>query len=653
MKKAIVGLLLCSMLLVGVSGCSNESPSEEIARNTKAFTQEEIKANKTGVIGANQENIVYQYVSNSVQVNKDKLISVDTNDAKIIKDKVAEINEALRTGKTEIKDAEEEQSQSSNITETSNNTPASQAHREESRVMQNSEESNINEVEDDSLGNKQVIVSDSIANYMLHQFSKTPYTWEMEDCKIVGMDSATHLYFVDVYYKTTNEKKNVLPDTKLTLGMDEYDSLIAQRYTDYLSVMKANESKEANYGSVKKKFEERWGTIEEVAENLDFDSPLKYAAKYGSKYKGIGSYAYASCKNTYDISGAKLVYRMVMGYNYSIQDKVIIEPKAVYAYKSSLDNADDILNNLKSERIDASEIIGPMINRMLYRYEKAMDEADHGGLYNMYKSYKKYDREIYMYDKYAYHNLGSYVYDIIGRKDNKIYVEVTYNNKERTKGSAMSEATYKDIKLFTLAIDDEDNMKIIDVLDVQRDIVGEPLSVIAKVNGVQDQINYSESAFTASNQKAVEETIKEFMKLELTQTFGSEVFKTCIDLGINSNELDNIKKTLSYIDANQITTWITGYSTKSNLYVNAQLREIYVNTENHTAYETTADIGLINRNGNWFVVSYARTMNVKLQNLNYSDIDSIEHYIIKDNKISSIKKAVATVAKEESVEASK
>ena len=79
------------------------------------------------------------------------------------------------------------------------------------------------------------------------------------------------------------------------------------------------------------------------------------------------------------------------------------------------------------------------------------------------------------------------------------------------------------------------------------------------------------------------------------------------------------------------------------MYVNAQLREIYVNTDKHTAYETAANIGLINRNDKWFVVSYNRTMNVSLQSLNYSDIDSVEHYMFKDNEIKSIKKEVATV----------
>ena len=364
MKKVVAGMLLGSLLLF--SGCSAASPSEEIAKTTTAFTQEEIKANKTGVVSAEQENIVYQYVSNSVQVNKDKLIAVDTSDAQIIKDKVAEINEALRTGKNVIK---------ANNTKQSSQASNNEESKTESKVENSSEENEVAEVNSE---NDQIIVSDSIANYMLHYFAQTPYTWEMEDCKIVGMDSATHLYFVDVYYKTTTEKKNVLPDTKLTLGMDSYDTLVAQRFADYMAIMTANENKEAGYAELKKNFNERWGTIDEVAENLDFDSPLKYAAKYGSKYKGIGSYAYAGTKNTYNITGAKVVYRMVMGYNYSIQGKVIIEPKAVYAYNSSIDNSEEILNNLKSENIDAQEIIGPIINRKIYSYLRSFFENDKG-----------------------------------------------------------------------------------------------------------------------------------------------------------------------------------------------------------------------------------------------------------------------------------
>ena len=101
---------------------------------------------------------------------------------------MAEINEALRTGKNVIKaDNKKQSSQASNNEES----------KTESKVENSSEENEVAEVNSE---NDQIIVSDSIANYMLHYFAQTPYTWEMEDCKIVGMDSATHLYFVDVYY---------------------------------------------------------------------------------------------------------------------------------------------------------------------------------------------------------------------------------------------------------------------------------------------------------------------------------------------------------------------------------------------------------------------------------------------------------------------
>ena len=142
------------MLLL--SGCSSLSPSEEIAKTTTAFTQEEIKANRTGIIGANQENIVYQYVSNSVRINKDKLIAVDSADAKIIKDKVVEINEALRTGKNVITahKVENEVQGSSNAeasnTETSN-TGASNAETSNTGVstVESSSNNEVSETEAD------------------------------------------------------------------------------------------------------------------------------------------------------------------------------------------------------------------------------------------------------------------------------------------------------------------------------------------------------------------------------------------------------------------------------------------------------------------------------------------------------------------------
>lgn len=633
MKKVILCSLLCASLMIGAAGCSTQTPSQEIASQTKAFTAEEIKANQTTGAVAEQNNIVFQYVSNSVQIDKDKLIAVEKTDADRIKSAISEINEALRTGETVKKNG---------VVETKPTT--GETSESSSQVAE------VNQKSDTT------IISDSIANYMLHNFAKSPYSWKMNDCKIVGMDSATHLYFVDVYYETTNEKKEVLPESIIVKGEPEYSTLCEKRQEDYSTLMTYAVGGTDNlkeYRDSLKSFETKWGKLDDIAKSMEFDSPLDYTRLYGKTKSGIGCYAYNNITNTYEITGAKMVYRYVMGYNYNVNDELRIEPKAVYMYNYSVNNGEDLKKKYTASEVNAEEVLNPLVNKLIYSYSKAMDECDNNGLYKLFKSYSKYDTDVNAYNEFAYHKYGTYLYDILGRDNDKLFVEVTFSNKERTKGSAMSEATYKDTLLLTLIINEDDTLTLIDSRLLNRALIGEPLSVIEKVTGVSEQINYSENAFTASNEEAVKKTITNFMKLELTKNFNSDVFTTCIDLGISNSELDNIKKTINSIDAGEVTTWITGYTTKSNLYVNATLREVYKGSETDTQSETSANIGLINRNGNWFVVSYTRTMNVRLtQGTTVSDEKCLEHYTIKDNKISSLKKEVAKVASDGATESS-
>lgn len=640
MRKVILCYLLCASLMIGAAGCSTQTPSQEVASQTKAFTAEEIKASQTTGAVAEQNNIVFQYVSNSVQIDKDKLVAVEKTDADRIKSAITEINEALRTGETVKKNGvvETKPTTSSTAESSGSSDGTSETSESSAQVAEVNQKSDV------------TIISDSIANYMLHNFAKSPFTWKMNDCKIVGMDSATHLYFVDVYYETTGEKKTVLPESIITKGEPGYSELCEKRQEDYNTLMTyAVGGIESNkeYQDALKSFKAKWGDIDVVAKSMEFESPLDYTRLYGKAKTGIGCYAYSGITNTHEVTGAKMVYRYVMGYNYNVNDELRIEPKAVYMYNYSVNNGEDLKKKYTATEINAEEVLNPLVNKLIYSYSKAMDECDNNGLYKIYKSYNKYDTEVNAYNEFAYHKYGTYLYNILGRDNDKLFVEVTFSNKERTKGSAMSEATYKDTLLVTLTINEDDTLTLIDTHLLNRVLIGEPLSVIEKVTGVSEQINYSENAFTASNEEAIKKAITNFMKLELTKNFNSDVFTTCIDLGISNSELDNIKKTINSVDVDEVTTWITGYTTKSNLYVNATLREVYKGTENGSQSETAANIGLINRNGNWFVVSYTRTMNVKLtQGTTVSDEKCLEHYIIKDNNISSLKKEVAKVVSE-------
>lgn len=652
MMRRIFCALLCATLVVGVAGCSGMTPTEEIKSTTTAFTAEEIAANKSTLTAAERENLVYSYVSNSVKVDSSNLIAVESEDAVALKAKIAEINQGLVTGDILV-EKEAELPGKVQSSQSSKSEPSTSGSQSSTSVTSKAESSTVAEVEQEI---ERDVISESIANYMLYNFSSTPYTWKMTDCNIAGMDAATHLYFVDVTYETTNETKFVLPESSIVKGQPDQSTLERLRFSAYDSLMAANEraneptatSNDKDFYAHKlREFEDRWGNLDAVVASIKNDSPVERIFRYSSQNKGntgIGSFAYTGVNNTYKFTGGKVTYRFVLGYTYNIGEVDQLEVKAAYLYNQSLTDMDEILKGLKSDDITGKEILSPLVNKLIYSYNKAMDECDHVGMYSLYKTYKYYDTEIVDYDSYAYHKVGSYLYDIIGRDKDKVYVVVTYNNKERTKGSLMSDASYEEKKLFTIEMSSSDTLKIIDVATLSKDIIGEPLSVIEKVNGVSEQLLYSEGSFTSENEQQVQSVIKKFMELELTHNFDSTAFERCIDIGISTNALEEIKSTVDAMDADEVVTWLTGYTTKSNLYVSVNLREVYSNNKTGAKNETTSVIDLVKRSGAWYVVSYTRTMNAKLNSGKaVSETNCLDHYKLDNGKVTSVKKEVATV----------
>lgn len=626
MSKRILCALLCATFVLGVSGCSAmESPTVEIKKETTPFTAEEIAANRvTTMTQAERENLVYSYVSNSIKVDSKNLIAVEKDDAIAIEKKIDEINKGLLSGKITNKD-------------------------KQATVQAKAETSTVAEVEQKV---EPDVISDSIANYMLYNFTNTPYTWKMSECNIAGMDPATHLFFVDIVYKTTNEKKVVLPESSIVHGQLDEQTLLAERFAMYMSLMEkqtqvtasASPTVQAEYQNLKKEFEEKFGTVDDIVKTIKDDKPIERIEKYKTTGNaGIGAVAYSGVNNTHELGAGTMTWRFVLGYNYTIGEVNQLQVKAAYLYGYERAGVDELLTKFKSDEITGKEVLDPLVNKLVFAYNKAVDECDHKGLWGMFKSYRKYDTEYEDYDNYAYHKLGSYLYDVIGRDGNKLYVKLTLNNKERTKGSAMSEAIYKDEKLMTIEITDEDKLKIIDVLPLNREIIGEPISVIEKVNGISDQLLFTEGTFTDTNDKQIREVLKNFMQLEMTKNFDSTAFKSCIDIGISTSALEEIKKNIEAVDADEVITWLTGYSTKSNIYVSVILREVYRNNQTHQQNETQATIDLVHRTNGWYVVSYNRTMNAKLSGGNITETNCLEHYLLKDGKITSIKKDVAKV----------
>lgn len=634
----------------------------------KALTFEEIAAQN--VLSADaKENMVYRYVTDTVTIDTDKLIAVTDVEKDALINVVTQVNKALKTGVTDI-------------------------------------------------------ISADMLNYVLWEMANTPYSWEYDTMEIKGVDAATRLFFVDVTYKTTDEKKTLIPDSVIVRGDSNEVALKAKRYSDYMIWLESqpdysapgskwlslieSERLTANamsvfvyglkYDSVmdgytvdaQKKaeiatvdtfvdknveerswqeytFEDRWGSLEDIFATQDGVTLVDRLQQYNKKNEitstenrenvsedvdatvnedvnsetdietqdnyaedvttdGLGVYTYGGLTEVAQDYGATMTFRFVFKYKYSIGTDTDMEIQSLYLYDYNLDASENLINAYTTETIKSADVLLPFINRTIKAYRKAEEESNHEGLYDLFVTYDKYDTYIADLLSYAYISNGGFTVQPIGRKGDEVAVVVTQRTQKRAKGTYMSMPTYQERVLMKVKLCEDDKVRIVSVTILDAILIGEPLSIIRDVTGVSDKIAYDSTAFTTYNASAVENIIGEFEKIQLNYNgtdLDASVYDT-IDLGMAITEkakmLDAFK-TVSAINPTQMSVWLTSYETRSNLYCNVKLREVFFGETGNLDAESV--IGLLNRNGEWFVISYNRTLTVDTESV--KDITEFEN----------------------------
>ena len=691
-KQRLISLcLLCAFIL---SGCKNKTVDENAVDNTQvgisntdtvtgaaedaateterkevdpndvkakdmealtALTFEEIAANQALSADA-KENMVYQYVSDTVTVDTDPLVQVTDDEKLALENVVTQVNDALYTG------------QATNI-------------------------------------------SEDMLNYILWEMANTPYAWQYDSMEIKGIDAATRLYFVDVKYKTTEQYKELIPDSVIVRGAPNEENLKAKRYSDYLVWLDSvnagadvytkwqqlidDERASANamsvfayglqYDSVMDgytadakstetddntmtdtfidangeerlwtdfTFEDRWGSLDDIFATQDGVTLVERLQEYNyrllnektsdtaetetntdiefsediestvdesesnayaieSEVQQLGVYTYGGLTEVARDYGAEMTFRMVFKYTYSISTDNAMELQSVYLYDYALNNSDELRAAYTTDTIQNGEALTPFIEKTVKSYRKALEESNHVGLYSLFVTYDKYDTYVADLLNYAYINNGGFSTELIGRKGDEVALIVTQRTQKRAKGTYMSMPTYQEEVLMKVKLCADDTVRIVSITTLNSMLIGEPLSIIRDVTGVSDQIAYDASAFTQSNAVAVEQVIGAFEAIQLAYN-GKELATTdfnTLDLGMSSTEKTNMLNAfnaINQLDADKVAVWLTNYETKSNLYVSVKLREVFYGAQNNLDSEAT--VGLINRNGDWKVISYTRTL---------------------------------------------
>lgn len=554
MKRGL-SLILVSALTCGLlSGCAGNGNIE----NIPSMTLDEVAGSR--LVAATNEELtseIYNYVTDRIVVDGTKLIKVNQKDEKNITNLLANINTQL-TGK----------------------------------------------------GGD--VLTDEYANYLLLEFAKTPFEWVQSNKEIVGFDPAARLYFVDVTYTTTDTYKSVVPDSKIANGDPNGDILKQKRYVDYMAMLTVKQQSPDKYPTSYNTFVNRWGNIKDIFDEQQGISLYERTKEKGSATGGIGKLTYSGLVSDNTLAkGATMTVRYVLKYTLNLGEETDLAVEALYIKDYALNDYEKILSSYKLKDEAALEVLKPFIDNLILSYNKCVEESNHIGLFNLFYDYSTIDKYYDEIRDYTYNSIGGYNYEILERKNEgkEVVVKVNCINQIRARGAEMSLPTYDETLIFNIILGKDDNIMIKDVYLLSRKLIGEPLSVIKNVTGISDQIQYSDVAFSAVNKAKVEELIEDFSQLVTDGDYTSDTFLKCVDLGISQNTLNRMVDTMNAIVPKKKTTYIVSWDTKTNVYCSVRVREVF-ECENGN-FDTEAVIDMGNRNGEWKVVNYTRTLNIK------------------------------------------
>jgi hypothetical protein len=531
--------------------------SSGVISSVPPMTLEEVAGKRLAQMSTDEkEGLIYQYVSDRVTVDKARLINIEPKD-------LTRINSLL-------------DSVSSNLRGVSNSS-----------------------------------ISDKYSNYLLMEFARTPYEWKQTKVDSVGFDPAARLYFVDVTYSTTDTYKNVIPSSKIPTGSPDENVLKQKRYSDYIEYLESKKAGDlVRQASLLQAFEKAWGSIDSVLEEQLGVSLLDRTKKFSQVSGGLGKLTYSGLIQESKLSGgATMTFRYIFKYKYNLGEETDLELLSLYLKSYELANSADVLAS-PTGVVSGIEVLKPFIDKLFISYHKAVEEANNIGLNSLFFSYGGVDKYYSDLNKYTYNSLGGYNFEIIERSGTNVTAKVNRINQIRAKGADMSLPTYDETLIYNLVLDKDDKIKIRSVNLVKSSLVGEPLSVIKNVSGVSDLIQYSGESFTTSNKTKVEEALKNFSTVVFNSKVDTPEFTNTVDIGVSDVTLKKISDIVTAVpNAKHKVNYIVSWDTKTNVYVSVTLREIFEMGEGNLDTESVVD--LVNRNNEWKVVNYTRTLNIK------------------------------------------
>lgn len=361
----------------------------------------------------------------------------------------------------------------------------------------------------------------------------------------------------------------------------------------------------------------------------------------------IGGVTYSGLVTSNSLSDhAEMSVRYVLSYTFNLGERRELKVDTLYVKDYITEDKFGYRDLLVDEKtISGIEVMKPILDRNILAYNRAVDESNDIGLYKLYLDYGGVDKYYSDLRAYSYMKHMAYTYRVLSRVDGIITVRVDQTRKYRAKGSGISFPMYDEVLLFTFGESDNDTLDILNVEYLKSEMVGEPLNVIQNVVGVSEKMLFSEESFTQENESKIIQLLKDFSVVQLQGGVSNENFLNIVDTGIASAELNRmieIMDSVTALNSNEKCVFLSGYLSKSNVFVSLKIRELFAGEE---IFDTEAIIDLVNRDGKWKIVGYRRTLNIKVTG-NVSRNGSI-FYTKKDGTVTDTPKRVVSEDAEE------
>lgn len=472
----------------------------------------------------------------------------------------------------------------------------------------------INSACEELKGSSGEVLSDGFVNYILAEQEKTPYTWEKSNVEILGLDSASHSYVVDVTFSTTGSKKDVKPKTPIPLGCPDYAIKAENRLTKYIELldMKRGTSDEDSFKDYYKDFVKVYGDPEDIIKAQQ-DYSLRDEAK-------DGKFITYTCNtdSSYENTAATMKVRFILTYNYAYGINLGITCDHLYITDYSL--VSNPLEDREPQKTEEAQNLEDSVDYVIYSYNRCIDDNNYSGLNSLIKDFGNYDKYYYDMFEYSYRKIQGYTVSIYEVNGTKVLAGVTRVRKSRAKGTEMSYPSYEEKLLYELELVD-DKLLISNEVLLSSSLVGEP-AIVSNAEGSITGFT-SKVEISSQDKKDITEVINKIGQLQVDKIDNGDDFEDVVDISVSAKDLEDIKETLYSIDVVRKYSWIKSYNIAYTNYIQLTALEVFY-MEDGTAYECNTTMSFIYKNNSkWQLVGYTRTSMEEINGNSVSDKSAI------------------------------